>query len=288
MQRKDVLLGKLKHGGYLQIESGEILLTSIPYTSDLNPETSILEIAQGDVGKMALVKGDLSEDVLYSAVIVETLSPLTNVLLNNLIKKDIISLDEIEKQVANSENIDNEVKKEKKLCALVIGHKKSSPGARNDKADLSEFDFNDNLSLHIEKKITEADVQRIYRRTYKELPDDINSLNPDYIVSLHCNAYNGKISGTEVLYYHRSKKGEKMAEFLLNYLVERLKLPNRGLLARTAEDRGGYLLRYTKAPCIIAEPFFIDNNDDLDKAQKNLDGLALAYANAINEMSQIL
>ncbi|KKK66742.1 hypothetical protein LCGC14_2961020, partial [marine sediment metagenome] len=57
---------------------------------------------------------------------------------------------------------------------------------------------------------------------------------------------------------------------------------------RTAEDRGGYLLRYTKAPCILAEPFFIDNNDDLARAQVDLDGLASVYANAIDEMSQIV
>ncbi len=171
------------------------------------------------------------------------------------------------------------------LCALVIGHKKKSPGAANADAKLNEFYFNDELARKIEAKATNTEIQRVYRRTYESLPDDINELEPDFIVSLHCNAFNGKASGTEVLYYHKSKKGERLAGILLRHLVDHLKLPNRGIKPRTAEDRGGYLLRYTKAPCVIGEPFFIDNNDDLAKAQEDLDGLAAAYAGAIDEFS---
>jgi len=79
-----------------------------------------------------------------------------------------------------------------------------------------------------------------------------------------------------------------MGEILVNHLVEHLKLSNRGAKPKAAEDRGGHLLRYTKAPCLIAEPFFIDNNSDLARAQENLDGLAAAYAAAIDEVSQIV
>ena len=175
-----------------------------------------------------------------------------------------------------------------KLCALVIGHKKRSPGAINANSNLSEFDFNEILALRIEKKVQNVEIQRVYRRTYKELPDDINALNPDFIISLHCNAFNGRASGTEVLYYHKSEKSKKMAEILLRHLVEHLKLPNRGIRPKTAEDRGGYLLRYTKAPCVIAEPFFIDNDEDLARAQEDIDGLATAYANAIDEISNVV
>ena len=91
-----------------------------------------------------------------------------------------------------------------------------------------------------------------------------------------------------MLYYHKSENVKKMAEVLLKYLLEHLKLPDRGIKSRMAEDRGGYLLRYTKAPCLIAEPFFIANNGDLARAQEDLDGLAAAYAAAIDEVSQIV
>lgn len=173
-----------------------------------------------------------------------------------------------------------------KLCALVIGHKKKTPGAVNVNKNITEFDFNEDLALRIEKKVGKSQVQRIYRRTYKQLPDDINELNSDFIISLHCNAFDTNVSGTEVLYYHRSEKGKKMAEILLSHLVDHLKLTNRGIKPKTSEDRGGYLLRYSKPPCVIAEPFFIDNDNDLARAQEDIDGLAGTYAKAIDQISE--
>jgi N-acetylmuramoyl-L-alanine amidase len=89
-----------------------------------------------------------------------------------------------------------------------------------------------------------------------------------------------------VLYYHRSEKGKKMAEILLSHLVDHLKLAKRGIKQKTSEDRGGYLLRYTKAPCVIAEPFFIDNDDDLTRALEDIEGLAGTYAQAIDQISE--
>ncbi len=80
-----------------------------------------------------------------------------------------------------------------------------------------------------------------------------------------------------MLYYHRSTKGKQAASILQAKLIEALSLPARGIKARTTEDRGGYLLKYTAAPCIISEPFFIDNDDDLKVATEKRDRLVSAY-----------
>ena len=175
-----------------------------------------------------------------------------------------------------------------KKCALVIGHKKSSPGAVNKDLGLTEFAFNDSLALAIEQKVSDVEVQRIYRRTYASLPDDINEYEPDFIISLHCNAFNEKASGTEVLFYHRSAVGKKMAALLNKKLVAALGLKDRGIKAKSAEDRGGYLLKTTNAPCVISEPFFIDNNDDLHIVMDRHDELVAAYASAIEETAETL
>lgn len=172
-----------------------------------------------------------------------------------------------------------------KLCALVIGHKKTSPGAVNKQSGINEFKFNDALAQDIEREISRVLIQRVYRRTYNSLPDDINGLNPDFIVSLHCNAFDTHASGTEVLYYHRSTKGNRFAEVLREHLVQALGLPNRGTKPKTSEDRGGYLLKNTIAPCLIAEPFFIDNDDDLMVANEKHEDLVKAYAAAIAAIS---
>jgi N-acetylmuramoyl-L-alanine amidase len=286
MEAKDLIIGALKRGGYLRTKSEEILLTKIPMQAAESPELATLEVAPEDVGKMALVRGHLSGNVLYSAHIIEILSSVTTILFNMLLNKGVVTLEEFQNQLSELESNEGEAREKKKLCALVIGHKKYSHGAVNARANLSEFDFNEDLARHIEGKVQGTDIQRIYRRTYKELPGDINALGPDFIVSLHCNAFNGKVSGTEVLYYHRSEKGKRMAEILLNHLVKHLKLPNRGIKPMTSEDGGGYLLRYTDAPCVIAEPFFIDNDKDLARAQEDMDGLVAVYAAAIDHISQ--
>ncbi|MDH5178034.1 MAG: N-acetylmuramoyl-L-alanine amidase [Gammaproteobacteria bacterium] len=175
-----------------------------------------------------------------------------------------------------------------KKCALVIGHKRASPGASNKASGLTEFAFNDGLAFDIEKNVNGVEVQRIYRRTYETLPGDINEFEPDFIVSLHCNAYNASASGTEVLFYHRSAKGKQMAEILQTKLQAALGLKSRGIKPKTAEDRGGHLLKLTKAPCVIAEPFFIDNDSDLQIATTKRAGLIEAYARGIEEIAAIL
>ncbi len=175
-----------------------------------------------------------------------------------------------------------------KTCALVIGHKNSSQGAVNKSSGTTEFTFNESLSKKIEDAVTGVTVQRIFRRTYQTLPGDINDFNPDFIISLHCNAFNESVSGTEVLYYHRSTKGEQFAAVLQKKLLKALKLNDRGIKPKTAEDRGGFLLRYTQAPCILAEHFFIDNDSDLKIAKKNQKQLVQAYADAISAIAAIM
>ena len=287
MAAKDWLIGTFRPDGYLKTESGKILLTTLAKGGPQSPESGALPVAEEDLGKTALVHGELTGKIFYSAQVVETLPRLTGALIQKLAEKGVVSLTEIKQYLSELED-EQEAVPPKKLCALVIGHKKSSPGAVNERAGLTEFDFNEDLAIRIEKKVKKTEVQRIYRRTYKELPDDINALEPDFVISLHCNAFNGKASGTEVLYYHKSENGKKMAEILVNHLVGHLKLPNRGAKPKTVEDRGGPLLRSTKAPCLIAEPFFIDNNSDLARAQEDLDGLAAVYAAAIDEISRIV
>ena len=164
--------------------------------------------------------------------------------------------------------------------ALIIGHTKHSKGASNKSKNLYEFDFNQELStriLDISKTINDIDFIVIYRDTYSKLPGAVNRQDVDIAISMHCNAYNESASGTETLYYHTSTRGKQLAGNMNYQFNKALGLKNRGIKAKTSEDRGGFLLRYTSAPCVIAEPFFIDNDDDLDKALESIDDLAHAY-----------
>ena len=203
MKDKNWFFGVLVEQGRLKTNTGELLLTKLPKDATESTDSGVLVVAEEDLGKTVLVRGDLVAGVLYSVELVETLPRLTGALVQKLEEKEIVSLAEIRECLNEFEEEVREKIRPRKLCALVIGHKKSPPGASNDKTGLNEFDFNEKLANLIEKKAQETQIQRIYRRTYQELPNDINALDPHFVVSLHCNAYDGKASGTEVLYYHR-------------------------------------------------------------------------------------
>lgn len=121
----------------------------------------------------------------------------------------------------------------------------------------------------------------IQNRSFGELPSRINALNPDVILSLHFNAYNGQATGTETLYWNTSKRGKALASEVQARMVDVLGLANRGIKPKFKGDRGAALLRDTKAPCLILEPFFGDNPDDLKQTRNHLPELAKAIAGAV-------
>jgi len=185
--------------------------------------------------------------------------------------------------------------KEYKPCkvALIVGHSSTSGGAVNKLAHaaVNEYEFNNALVKEIveafnrtvpeEQNIT---LEIVYRDNgYAQLPSDVNKTKADFAISFHCNAFNTKASGTEMLYYHSSDNSKMLAGIALNNVVNALNLPDRGIKPKHSEDRGGYLLRETNMPCIISEAFFIDNIFDLARAQSAKSGLVNAYIDTILE-----
>jgi len=165
------------------------------------------------------------------------------------------------------------------MICLIIGHKQSSPGARDPITGVTEYDFNKKLATDIISR-TDLEIQVVYREQYKGLPDKVNSLNPDFSVSLHLNAFNRKARGTEMLYYHTSQLGKEIATTFQFLVVDALGTKDRPLQSKTSEDRGGYLLRYTDHPCIIAETFFIDS--ELADIECKYDALVDAYVDGFD------
>ncbi|OQK43992.1 hypothetical protein XM72_c10883 [Vibrio vulnificus] len=170
--------------------------------------------------------------------------------------------------------------------AIVIGHSVLSQGAKNEQLGLSEYQFNELIAQDVARELVKEGFTPfiIYRQAYVDLPNDINQTNPDLILSLHCNAFDAKASGTTMIYCGGSTKGKIFAECLQQSVVNALGLRDRGIEGRTT-GRGVTLLKNTKAPVVIAEPFFIDNYDELlsvlEKEDHNV--LSNAYVSAIIE-----
>lgn len=170
--------------------------------------------------------------------------------------------------------------------ALVIGHTPDAPGACNRTHGICEYQFNAPLARSITTVLHgKVDVDLVYRdrpNDYRGLPGKINALHPNAIVSLHANGGPPTATGSEALYWHTSDNGRRLAAHLLQQFVLALDLRDRGVKPRgSMMDRGGHLLRHTKAPCVIAEPFFISNDFDLERALTRMSALTHAYADGI-------
>lgn len=169
-----------------------------------------------------------------------------------------------------------------KHIAIIIGHSEQAQGAMN-KDGRTEWQYNRSLAALIAYDLApHVNVSIVHRDcSYSQLPAKVNATGADVAVSLHCNAFNEKASGSEVLYYSGSANGAKLAQRLQDVVVNTLGLPDRGIKPRTADDRGGPLLKGTRMPCVILEPFFIDNSKDLDVGVTRMQGLAGALAEAL-------
>lgn len=143
---------------------------------------------------------------------------------------------------------------------IQVGHTSRAQGAGNKASGMTEFAFNTKVAeaimrdkTHEYHLISDVDLNRV--------PALVNQINPDICIALHCNAFNESATGTETLYWHTSTKGKALAQRLQKSLVEALGLKDRGVKPITGTERGGFLLKGTKCPAVIVEPFFIDSAD---------------------------
>ncbi len=167
---------------------------------------------------------------------------------------------------------------------LVVGHSAAKSGAVNLSSGVSEFDFNSKLAARIGELVLanpRIQLSVIYRKSYRRLPEEVNTLNPDFCLSLHCNAFDTQTSGTQTLYYHTYEQSKALAEVVQREIVKCLGLRDRGVVGVTDSGRGAHILKNIKAPCVIVESFFIDNDLDVKRANERFEDLARSFARFI-------
>lgn len=170
-----------------------------------------------------------------------------------------------------------------KTVALIVGHSQKSQGASNANG-MTEWAFNHVLANLVANRLMTSGMVKpvlIHRDTYSGLPDKVNKTGSDIAVSFHANAFNTEATGSEVLYWHTSKDGRRLADIMQFAATDALGLTDRGIKTRRMNGRGAYILHETAMPCVIVEPFFIDNSADLKVAMEKQCELAKNYAHAI-------
>lgn len=158
-----------------------------------------------------------------------------------------------------------------------IGHGGGDPGAVNQALGITENEYNRRLAAEI-AKIADVKVIEQDARGLNQLVRDMNALSPDLVVSLHCNAtVASSATGTETLYWHTSKAGASLAAKVQANMVRALGLRDRGIKPRDNLA----VLRGTKCPAIIVEPFFISNANDYAVANTAIADLAKAIITGV-------
>lgn len=107
-----------------------------------------------------------------------------------------------------------------------------------------------------------------------------NSLTRDCVLDIHCNAGGGK--GFEVFYQNKSAKAHDLAEAIETSVTNEIGLKSRGCKTNLLASGQDYfhMLREVKAPSVLVECAFIDNNEDATKflwthAKRQLFGIAI-------------
>ena len=167
--------------------------------------------------------------------------------------------------------------------ALVVGHKKSKQGACNREHKICEWEFNNAVAAEVKQRLPEIDIKIIQRDSYRGLPEKINAERPDFVVCMHLNDSDSEAKGCEMLCYINSDTGYNLANLFQKAFVQILKNRDRGVKPKSSEDRGGTVLRYTDAPCIIVEPFFINTEfNDI-----TIENIITCYCEALKELQEV-
>ncbi|PHD38250.1 N-acetylmuramoyl-L-alanine amidase [Bacillus toyonensis] len=114
------------------------------------------------------------------------------------------------------------------------------------------------------------DVGKTQSQNLNNIVRNCNSHSVDLVVSFHLNAYNGSANGVEVCYYDQQSLAAKVSA----QLSKDIGWSNRGAKPRTDL----YVLNSTKAPAILIELGFIDNESDMAKWDVDKIADSIVYA----------
>ena len=119
--------------------------------------------------------------------------------------------------------------------------------------------------------------------------DEANYFHSDIAVSIHCNAFNGIVGGTECICYKRGGDGERLARLIQNNLVQVLGTNDRGVKYEEdkEKDRRLSFVMLTDMPAVIVECAFLDNYDDAIILLENKEEIAKAICQGIIEYFEV-
>lgn len=175
--------------------------------------------------------------------------------------------------------------------ALCVGHSRRGDRGAVNTAGVSEHAFNAPLAKrvaeilrdrkHIAHVIDSYDADG-YDEAMKWVGKEVGKLRADAAVEFHFNSAGPNAEGYEYLFWHSSKRAEKLAQcLLLSHKLEFPKAKSRGLKPLGPISRGAGFVRQTPCPAVLLEPFFGSNVKETDQYSAARETLAHVYADAL-------
>lgn len=154
-------------------------------------------------------------------------------------------------------------------------------GAVNTSYKVCEADICINIGNRVAEylKMDGHDVEIQQDDNLVNVVDYANENNYDFFISIHCNAYNERVQGTEVWYYKGSNKGRELARCIQKTITSRCGTVDRGV----KETADLYVCRKTHMPAVLVETAFIDNNKDFVVLYEHPELFAMAIVEGVNK-----
>lgn len=193
----------------------------------------------------------------------------------------------------NAPAIIKEPKGNKVRLALVVGHTSKARGATLHGGG-SEYQYNSKVAERALKfardvAFDEIDVLVVYRDSVgiQGAYDKVIDFDPDAVIELHFNAFNGRVAGTEILYHDDKDLDPKLERDFAKHILQAMydvfrpgaKPTDKALRGekevKTSEERGWYnVSRAIEFPSVLVEPFFGDTASEAKLGREKLDQYA--------------
>lgn len=158
-----------------------------------------------------------------------------------------------------------------KPVALCVGHSRYHDKGAASVDGTFEWNYNLNVALATANRLDAMGIPAVvvdeypcagYTDAMNWLAAHLRDLDAVLALELHFNAADGSASQEEYLYWHASKKGERLAQSLLdNHTLLDPNRKTRGIKPKSSGN-GSQFLSKTHCPAVICEPFFGDDNSD--------------------------
>jgi N-acetylmuramoyl-L-alanine amidase len=179
------------------------------------------------------------------------------------------------------------------LVAICVGHSRSGDDGAVSIGHISEWHFNQALSVVVAEELEKLGVPNFivdeyegngYGSAMRWVADTLEQKHASLALELHFNASDGGARGHEWLFWSSSKRSSRLATCLLaRYQAAFPEVPMRGIKPKKSGDRGAEFLRLTHCPSVICEPFFGDNQQDWEIASPRIPDIARAIAAGVHD-----